>query len=63
MTCLITSYRPQSSKRTIWLGAPSLTNEIYNAIVYVLEKIKYLIVLQILCRLSADSYSFNVWLS
>ena len=43
--------------------APNLINEIYNAIVYVLEKIEYSIVLQILCQLSADSYSFNVWLS
>ena len=60
---LLTSYRPQSSRRTIWLVAPNLTNEIYNAIVYVLEKIEYSIVLQILCQLSADFYSFNVWLS
>ena len=60
---LVTSYRPQSSRRTIWLVAPNLTNEYYNAIVYVLEKIEYSIVLQILCQLSADSYSFNAWLS
>ena len=53
---LPTSYRPQSSRRTIWLVAPNLTNKNYNAIVWVLEKLEYSIVLQILCQLSADSY-------
>ena len=30
---LLTSYRPESSKRNIWLAAPNLTNEIYYALV------------------------------